>query len=91
MYIFCFIRARIKSGYVIARSHINRTNFPKTVKHPEIKGGAGHGDIVLVNNGKEVNFVQTDNNFVFPAFLRHNSPHRKITVRQESDREGRAR
>src|ERR1700681_3510317 len=34
MYIFCFIRARIKSGYVIARSHINRTNFPKTVKHP---------------------------------------------------------
>jgi len=37
-------------------------------------GGTGHGDIVLVNNGKEVNFVQTDNNFIFSGIFKAQFP-----------------
>ena len=40
--------------------------FPSANANP---GGTIHGDIVAVNNARQINFVQTDPNFVFSGVL----------------------
>ena len=36
--------------------------------------GAAHGDIVSVNNGNEINFVQTDTNYILSGVFKKQTP-----------------
>jgi hypothetical protein len=65
------------NGTIVRRTYTGNYNIMQDCTGSMVlqaSGGVAHGDIVLVNNGKEVNFVQTDNNFVFSGVFKSQFP-----------------